>query len=95
MLREVLNTESVSVQIPSWLELIEGMEEQRLAAVDEKISVEIMNDADSYHEFEFKNRNETAVEIIKIDPVYRKRLSETITELVEFSLRLDKIRKPT
>ncbi|CAD1468338.1 unnamed protein product [Heterotrigona itama] len=108
VLHEILNSaKSVSVQVPSWSELIEGMEEQRLAAVitactyfqtvlmDEKIGAEIMNDPDSYHEFEFKNRNETVIKIMEIDPVYRKRLSETITELVEFSLRLDEIPKPT
>ena len=108
VLREILNSaKSVSVQVPSWSELIEGMEEQRLAAViiactyfqtvliDEKIGAEIMNDPDSYHEFEFKNKNETVIEIMKVDPVYRKRLSETITELVKFSLRLDEIPKPT
>ena len=101
------SAKSVSVKVPSWSELVEGMEEQRLCALitaaiyfqtvllDEKVGAEIMNNSDSYHEFEFVNRNETVLKIMKIDPVYRKRLSETVTELVEFSFRLDKLPKPT
>lgn len=108
VLCEILTSaKSVSVKVPSWSELVEGMEEQRLCALitaaisfqtvllDEKVAAEIMNNSDSYHEFEFINRNETVLKIMKIDPVYRKRLSEIVTELVEFSFRLDKLPKPT
>ncbi|CAK9823138.1 hypothetical protein ANTRET_LOCUS1538 [Anthophora retusa] len=108
VLCEILNsTKSVYVEVPPWSELIEGMEEQRLAAIitaavyfqtvllDEQISANIMNNPDAYHKFEFKNRNEIVINAMKTDPMYCKRLTETVTELVELSFRLDELPKPT
>lgn len=108
VLCETLNsTKTISVEIPAWSELIEGIEEQRLAAIitaaiyfqtvllDEKLGAEILSDPNSYHEFEFKNRNETVLKLMEIDPIYNKRLTETVTELVEFSFRLNELPKPT
>ncbi|OAD57837.1 hypothetical protein WN48_01321 [Eufriesea mexicana] len=108
VLRETMNsTKSVSLEIPPWSELIEGMEEQRLAAIitaaiyfqtvllDKKTSMEIMNDSIGYHEYVFNNRNETLLKVMKTDPVYSKRLTEIVSELVEYSFRLDELPKPT
>lgn len=95
------------MEIPAWSELIEGIEEQRLAAIitaaiyfqtvllDEKLGAEILGNPNSYHEFEFKNRNETVLKLMEIDPIYNKRLTEIVTELVEFSFRLNELPKPT
>lgn len=101
------SAKTISVEIPAWSELTEGIEEQRLAAIitaaiyfqtvllDEKLGAKILGDPNSYHEFEFKNRNETVLKLMEIDPIYNKRLTETITELVEFSFRLNELPKPT
>lgn len=108
VLCDTLNsTKTISVEIPAWSELIEGIEEQRLAAIitaaiyfqtvllDEKLGAEILGNPNSYHEFEFKNRNETVLKLMEIDPIYNKRLTEIVTELVEFSFRLNELPKPT
>lgn len=101
------SAKTISVEIPAWSELTEGIEEQRLAAIitaaiyfqtvllDEKLGAKILGDPNSYHEFEFKNRNETVLKLMEIDPIYNKRLTETVTELVEFSFRLNELPKPT
>lgn len=101
------SAKTISVEIPAWSELTEGIEEQRLAAIitaaiyfqtvllDEKLGAEILGNPNSYHEFEFKNRNETVLKLMEIDPIYNKRLTETVTELVEFSFRLNELPKPT
>lgn len=108
VLCETMNsTKSVSVEIPSWSELIEGIEEQRLGAIitaamyfqtvllDEKTSMEIMNDSAGYHEFVFNDRKKIVLDVMKIDPVYNKRLIEIVSELVEYSFRLDELPNPT
>lgn len=108
VLCEIINsTKAIAVEVPSWSELVEGMEEQRLAAVitaaiyfqtvllDAKTGAEILNDPDSYNDFEFKDRNETVLRVMKIDPVYCKRVTEAVTELVQLSFRLDELPKPT
>lgn len=108
VLCETLNSaKSTAVEIPSWSELIEGIEEQRLAAVitaatyyqtvliDEELSAQIFSNSESYYEFEFINRNEKVLEIMEIDPVYKRRLTEAVTELVQLSFRLDELPKHT
>ncbi|XP_017788476.1 PREDICTED: uncharacterized protein LOC108571019 [Habropoda laboriosa] len=108
VLCKILNsTKSICVEVPPWSELIQGIEEQRLAAVitaviyfqtvlmDEEVSAKILNEPNSYYEFEFKDRNEPVLNAMKTDPMYCKRLTEIITELVELSFRLDKLPKPT
>ncbi|XP_076755527.1 uncharacterized protein LOC143426176 [Xylocopa sonorina] len=107
VLCETLNSsKSVTVEVPPWSELVQGVEEQRLAAVvtaaiyfqsvllDEK-EAEMLNDSDYYHEFEFKDRNEVVLKSMKNHPVYNRRLTEVITELIELSFRLDELPKPT
>ncbi|CAL7947424.1 unnamed protein product [Xylocopa violacea] len=107
VLCETLNSsKSVTVEVPPWSELVQGVEEQRLAAVItaaayfqsvllDETDAEMLNDSDNFHEFEFKNRNEVVLKCMKNDPVYNKRITEVITELVELSFRLDELPKPT
>ncbi|XP_003708111.2 uncharacterized protein LOC100876107 [Megachile rotundata] len=96
-----------NVDIPSWSELIQGMEEQRLGALitacvyfqtvlmDKHLSADLLNDADSYHQFEFENRDEIILRTMKTDSVYCRRLADAVTELVDLSFRLDQLPKPT
>ncbi|XP_029049567.2 uncharacterized protein LOC114879128 [Osmia bicornis bicornis] len=106
VLCETLKSSKTTMEIPSWSELIQGVEEQRLGAsitanlyfqtvlMDKHLSAEILDDPDSYHEFEFKTRSEIILKTMKIDPVYNRRIADAVKELVEFSFRLDQLPKP-
>lgn len=106
-LREVLNVHEIRTQIPPLSELIEGMEEQRLGAVitaiiyfptvlmDESLSARVMNNSASYIEYYFRNRKEFVLSNMEKDPVYKRRISEAVIELVELTLRLDQLPKPS
>ncbi|XP_043254566.1 uncharacterized protein LOC122398592 [Colletes gigas] len=108
VLRETLNSmNSISVEVPSWSELVQGMEEQRLGALitaaiyyqtvlmDEDLSAQIMNEADRFIDYVFQNRKNIVLKAMKNDPVYSKRLGDTVAELVELSFRLEELPKPT
>ncbi|XP_076232801.1 uncharacterized protein LOC143178170 [Calliopsis andreniformis] len=108
VLCETLNlTKAISVEVPPWSELVQGMEEQRLGALitaatyyqtvllDENLGAQIMNDPESYSEYVFENRNEIVLQNIQNDPEYGRRLTDVVTELVEISFRLDELPKPT
>ncbi|XP_054008715.1 uncharacterized protein LOC128892369 [Hylaeus anthracinus] len=108
VLRETLySMRSTSVEVPPWSELVQGMEEQRLGAVitaaiyyqtvllDENLGDQIMNEFDTFNEYIFKNRNDIVIDAMKNDPVFKKRMTETINELVEYSFRFEDLPKPT
>ncbi|XP_076627863.1 uncharacterized protein LOC143345039 [Colletes latitarsis] len=108
VLRETFNSmNSTSVEIPSWSELVQGMEEQRLGALitaviyyqtvlmDEGLSAQIMNEADRFIDYVFRNRKSIVLRAMKNDPVYNKRLGDAVAELVELSFRLEQLPKPT
>ncbi|XP_012215176.1 uncharacterized protein [Linepithema humile] len=90
-----------------WSEVVEGMEEQRLAAVitasiyfptilmDENLSAQVMKDSASYANYYFWNRKEFVLSNMEKDKVYGRRISETIVELVELASRLDQLIKPS
>lgn len=107
VLCEILHTHNSHMKKPSWSELIDGMEEQRLGAViiatmyfpsvlmDENLSAQIMNDSASFVEYNFQNRGKFILSNMEKDEVYARRISETIIELVELASRLDELPKPS
>lgn len=108
-LRATLNAhdEARLARIPSLLEVVEGMEEQRLSAVitatmyfptvlmDENRSTRIMNDPASYDEFSFGNREKFVLANMTVDPVYERRINEAVIELAELASRLDRLPEPS
>ncbi|XP_011162486.1 uncharacterized protein LOC105197696 [Solenopsis invicta] len=106
-LRETLNIHEISTRIPPWSELIQGMEEQRLGALitaiiyfptvlmDENLGAQVVNDPASYVEYYFRNRNEFVLSNMEKDPIYGRRISEAVIELVELASRLDQLPKPS
>ncbi|XP_011707632.1 PREDICTED: uncharacterized protein LOC105462618 [Wasmannia auropunctata] len=106
-LRETLNLHENRAQLPPWSELIEGMEEQRLAALvtaiiyfptvlmDEALSARVMNNPTSYVEYYFTNRKEFVLANMEKSPVYKRRISEAVVELAELASRIDQLPKPT
>lgn len=103
---ETLNIHGNQTQIPPWSELIEGMEEQRLGAVitaiiyfptvllDEDLGARVMNPT-SYIEYYFRNRKEFVLSTMEKNPVYKRRISEAVTELAELASRMDQLPKPS
>jgi len=108
ILCETLNVHDIhDIQRPAWSEVVDGMEEQRLAAVitatiyfptilmDEKLSAQIMNNPTSYAEYFFRDRKDFVLSNMKKDSVYKTRISETVVELAELASRLDQLPKPS
>ncbi|KMQ91529.1 putative kinase-like protein [Lasius niger] len=101
---EILNAHE-AVRKPSWSEVVQGMEEQRLGAVitaalyfptvlmDESFNVQIMND--SYVEYCFLNRKKFVLSIMEKDSVYERRIREAVVEFAELASRLDQLPKPS
>lgn len=107
-LREILTVHKApSAQIPSWSELIEGVEEQRLSSIitatmyfptvllEEDASARIMNDSATYAEYNFQNREKFVFSNMKINPIYERRINEAVIELAELASRLDQLPKPS
>lgn len=92
---------------PSWSEVTEGMEEQRLGAaitaiiyfptvlMDENLGARVINDPASYAEYYFRNREEFVLSNMEENPIYGRRISEAVTELAELASRLNQLPKPT
>ncbi|XP_020282740.1 uncharacterized protein LOC109854259 [Pseudomyrmex gracilis] len=106
-LRETLNAHEICVRTPPWSEIVLGMEEQRLGALitaiiyfptvlmDENLSATVINDPASYADYYFRDRREFVMTNMKKDPVYGRRLSEAVIELVELASRLDQLPTPS
>lgn len=105
---ETLDAHGVSLtQRPTWSEIVEGMEEQRLSALitaiiyfptvlmSEKFNAQIFSDPTSYMEFTLGNRTESVFSIMEKDSVYERRINETVAELVDLASRLDQLPKPS
>ncbi|RLU25036.1 hypothetical protein DMN91_003128 [Ooceraea biroi] len=105
---ETLNAHEIrDARRPAWLEVVDGMEEQRLAAVitavvyfptvlmDEELGARVMNDPATYAEYYFRNRKEFVLSNMKKDPLYERRISEAVVELAELASRLDQLPKPS
>lgn len=104
---DTLNAHEIRVRRPSWSEVVEGMEEQRLAAVitatilfptvlmNENLGTELLKDSTNYAKFCFCNRKEFVLSNMEKDKVYGRRISETVAELAELASRLDQLIKPS
>lgn len=106
VLCETLESNQYRGQYPSWSELVQGMEEQRLGSLitallyfptvlmDADRSAKIMNDPTSYSEYVFRDRANIVITNMKQDPEYNNRITETIEELIELATRLNELPKP-
>lgn len=105
---ETLDAHGFSLtQRPAWSELIEGIEEQRLSSLitaviyfptvllDENVSAQSFSDPAFYVEYTFRDRTEFVLSVMEKDSVYGRRISETVTELVELASRLDQLPRPS
>ncbi|KAI4487738.1 hypothetical protein M0802_011884 [Mischocyttarus mexicanus] len=106
VLCDTLKAHQFSGQYPSWSELLQGIEEQRLGSLitallyfptvlmDETLSAQIMNDNNSYTEYVFRDRTNIVLNNMKRDLEYASRITETIEELIEIAQRLDELPVP-
>ncbi|XP_033329849.2 uncharacterized protein LOC117222320 [Megalopta genalis] len=107
VLCETLKSAETRIEIPPWSEIVEGYEEQRLAGavaaatffqtvlMNENIGAEIMSNSESYNRYVFEDRNDFVFAIMKDDPGYRKRVTESAVEMVDLSFRLHRLPKPS
>lgn len=106
VLCDTLKAHKFTGQCPSWYELIQGIEEQRLGSLitamlyfptvlmDESISAQIMNDSKGYTEYVFRDRTDIVIGNMKRDLEYNNRITETIEELIEIAKRLNELPVP-
>ncbi|KAK2582530.1 hypothetical protein KPH14_004824 [Odynerus spinipes] len=106
VLCETLKANRFSGRYPSWSELVQGIEEQRLGSLitamlyfptvlmDENLGAKIMNDPTTYSEYVFRDRANIVITNMKQDPEYNNRIAETIEELIELASRLNELPKP-
>ncbi|XP_046828775.1 uncharacterized protein LOC124428583 [Vespa crabro] len=106
VLCETLKIHQFSGQCPSWSELLQGIEEQRLGSLitamlyfptilmDENLSAQIMNDSNRYLEFTFSDRTNIVIDNMKQDLEYNNRITETIEELIKIAKRLNELPVP-
>ncbi|XP_011502834.1 PREDICTED: uncharacterized protein LOC105366188 [Ceratosolen solmsi marchali] len=92
--------------LPTFEEVLEGAEEQRLLALitaiifhptvlmDGITAARIMDNPITYEAYYFKDRKPFVDKIMAEDPVYKQKLIETVEELVEMSLILDSLPRP-
>lgn len=106
-LTECLTDNGFKGDIPSFEELTNGVEEQRLPAVvtacifhptvlmDGKTAARIMNDPATYEAYYFTRRKPFVDAIMAENPEYEKWVKDDVRELAEMSLRLDTVPKLT
>ncbi|XP_015116742.1 uncharacterized protein LOC107040936 [Diachasma alloeum] len=92
--------------VPTLEEVLQGYEEQRIAAcctaaiyfptvlLDGTIGAEIMDRGESYEQYYFEDRREVVMGIMKRDAVYGERIRETVRELVEMSFKVEEFPVP-
>ncbi|XP_034952455.1 uncharacterized protein [Chelonus insularis] len=98
---------NVKITIPSWNELLQSYEEQKVGAVvtavlyfptvllDGKLGAQIMNTPELYVNYRYKDRRDIVLENMEKDSLYNLRMREIIEELVELSLKLDSLPRPS
>ncbi|KAG6558407.1 EcKinase 2 [Microplitis demolitor] len=101
-----LKMNPVIEEYPSWEEIVDGYEEQKLGAVitatlyfpttllDSKLGAKIMNNAESYSKFRYEDRRDIVTEIMKRNSEYNSILKDIVEELVELSLKLNSVPVP-
>ncbi|XP_058792973.1 uncharacterized protein LOC131665237 [Phymastichus coffea] len=107
ILTDTLRLNNFKGNMISLEEVVQGAEEQRFAALvtavifhptvlmDGKTAGNIMNDTAAYESYYFKNRKPFVDEIMANNDDYRDRLIEDVNELVELSLKVDNLPRPT
>ncbi|XP_001601411.1 uncharacterized protein LOC100116567 [Nasonia vitripennis] len=92
--------------VPSFQELMEGVEEQRFPSLvsavinfptimmDGKIGAEIMNGLDAYESYFFVNRKPFVDKIVARDPEYGRRVVEVVKELAEMVQKVESLPRP-
>ncbi|XP_058803307.1 uncharacterized protein LOC131671122 [Phymastichus coffea] len=105
--QETLNLCDYKGQVPSFEELKQGVEEQRLPALiiaaanfhmilmDGKEVAEIMNDPKESEIYFFKERKRFVDKVMAQNLVYAKRVKDITREMVEMSLKFDEFPKLT
>ncbi|XP_043482957.1 uncharacterized protein LOC122511642 [Leptopilina heterotoma] len=107
VLTRALMENNKNIQIPSWSELLDGIEEQRLCAIvtaaiffptvlmDGKSGAEIFDDPENYDKYVFHDRKDFVFSIMQRDPHYARRINEIVEELVEFAEKLQHLPNPS
>ncbi|XP_063972604.1 uncharacterized protein LOC135160212 [Diachasmimorpha longicaudata] len=105
-LQEIGGEASEAKNLPTLEEVLQGYEEQRIAAcctaaiyfptvlLSGAIGAEIMDRGESYEQYYFEDRREIVIGIMKRDTVYGERIRETVRELVEMSFKIDEFPVP-
>ncbi|XP_008207977.1 uncharacterized protein LOC103316378 [Nasonia vitripennis] len=106
-LRKTLVDNAFKGVMPSYEELLLGVEEQRLGAVvtvavdhptvmmDGKMAATIMDDPTTYEAFFFKDRKPFVDKIMSVDPEFERVVKAAVQELAEMSLIVDSLPRPT
>jgi hypothetical protein len=101
-------TESLSINnfqgtVPTFEEVLRGVEEQRFLAlvsamtnfptimIDGKIGASIMNSPNAYEAYFFQDRRPFVNRIMKLDSEYEFRIKAIVTELAEWSLKVNNL----
>ncbi|XP_066602585.1 uncharacterized protein [Prorops nasuta] len=103
---EVLTENQPNMEHPSWDELMQSIEEQRLGAIvtaalffptvlmDEQLGAQIFDDPLVYSQYYFHRRDNIVIENMKKNIQYDYRIKEVVMELAEASLKLDQLPRP-
>ena len=106
-LKETLTANGYVGSAPSFEEVLQGAEEQRLPALvtaaifhptvlmDGKTAAIIMDSPATYESYYFHDRRPFVYDIMAKDPEYKIRIEEIVTEFAEVSLIFDSIPQPT
>ncbi|KAK0178505.1 hypothetical protein PV327_007391 [Microctonus hyperodae] len=98
---------NIKVPLPTWQEILQGYEEQKLPAavtaimylpivlLHSELGDEVMNDSERYASFIFHDRRDIVINNMNVDDNYNSRLTEMVEELVEMSLKMDSLPIPT
>ncbi|KAG8362549.1 uncharacterized LOC105270012 [Fopius arisanus] len=105
-LLEKLGDVVVTRKIPTLEEVLQGYEEQRIAAcctaalyfptvlLDGTVGAEIMDQNESYEQFYFEDRRDIVLGIMRENVSYGERIQETVRELVEMSFKVEEFSAP-
>ncbi|XP_051170150.1 uncharacterized protein LOC127287337 [Leptopilina boulardi] len=98
---------NAETEIPTWKEINDGVEEQRLCGIvtaaiffptvlmDGKSGAEIFDNPENYDKYVFHDRKEFVFSIMQKDPHYARRIKEVVEELVEFAEKLEYLPHPS
>lgn len=102
----VLRLHQPNIEVPSWSEIMQGVQEQTLCAViiamlffptvlmDGKISAELLREPEDYMRFRYCDKKKTVLPLMREGGEYADRVRESVIEFVEIAERLDQIPRP-